>query len=127
MMQRFAILAALSSLLAAPAVLAACPDAEAIQRYVEDWQAKKPTKALPVASLEDAACARDKLVQALGASQGKVVGHKAGLTAKAVQERFNANAPVSGVLLERMIFRDGPRCLSPSARGASGKPTCSSS
>ena len=117
-MQRFAILAALSSLLAAPSVLAACPDAEAIQRYVEDWQAKRPTKALPVASLEDAACARDKLVQALGASQGKVVGYKAGLTAKAVQERFNANAPVSGVLLERMIFKDGAKV--PFAFGARG-------
>src|SRR5918995_4776974 len=117
-MRRFTILAALSGLLAAPDAPAACPDAEAIQRYVEDWQAKRPTKALPIGSLDDAACARDKLVQALGASHGKVVGYKAGLTAKAVQERFNANAPVSGVLLERMILKDGAKV--PFAFGARG-------
>ena len=70
------------------------------------------------ANLDDAACARDELVQALGASQGKVVGHKAGLTAKAVQERFNANAPVSGVLLERTILKDGAKV--PFAFGARG-------
>jgi 2-keto-4-pentenoate hydratase len=73
-MRRFTILAALSGLLVAPDALAACPDAEAIQRYVEDWQAKRPTKALPIGNLDDATCARDKLVQALGASHGKVVG-----------------------------------------------------
>jgi 2-keto-4-pentenoate hydratase len=117
-MRRFTILAALSGLLAAPGALAACPDAEAIRRYVEDWQAKRPTKALPIGSLDDAACARDKLVQALGASHGKVVGYKAGLTAKAVQERFNASAPVSGVLLDRMILPDGAKV--PAAFGARG-------
>ena len=117
-MRRFTILAALSSLLASPSALAACPDAEAIRRYVEDWQAKRPTKALPVANLDDAACARDKLVQALGASQGRVVGYKAGLTAKVVQERFNASAPVSGVLLERMILKDAAKV--PAAFGARG-------
>ena len=47
-----------------------------------------------------------------------MVGYKAGLTAKAVQERFNANAPVSGVLLERMILKDGAKV--PFAFGARG-------
>jgi 2-keto-4-pentenoate hydratase len=109
---------ALGGLLAAAPVQAACPEADAIQRYVEDWQAKRPAKALPVASLEEATCARDKLVQALGATLGKPVGYKAGLTAKAVQERFNATAPVSGVLLEKMILDDGATV--PAAFGARG-------
>ncbi len=91
----------------AQSAFAACPGAEDIGRFVEDWQAKRVTKALPVSDLKDAACARDKLVEALGASLGKVVGYKAGLTAKATQERFNANAPVAGVLLETMILKDG--------------------
>jgi 2-keto-4-pentenoate hydratase len=117
-MRRLTILAALSGLLVAPSALAACPEADAVQRYLEDWQAKRPATALPVTSLEDAACARDKVVQALGASQGKVVGYKAGLTAKATQERFNAKAPVLGVLLESMILKDGARV--PAAFGARG-------
>lgn len=108
-MRPFVLLAAVGLLVAAQPALAACPDAEAIQRYVEDWQAKRLTKALPVANLDDATCARDKIVQALGPSLGKVVGYKAGLTAKSVQERFNANAPVSGVLLEKMILKDGAK------------------
>jgi len=57
-------------------------------------------------------------VQALGTSQGRVVGYKAGLTAKAVQERFNANAPLSGVLLERMILAGWQQV--PAAFGARG-------
>jgi 2-keto-4-pentenoate hydratase len=112
------VLAALGTLLAVQPALAACPEADVIQKYVEDWQAKRPAKALPVTSLEDATCARDKVVQALGASMGKVVGYKAGLTAKAVQERFNASAPVSGVLLEKMILNDGAKV--PVGYGARG-------
>lgn len=97
---------------------AACPDTEAIHRYVEDWHAKRPTKALPAATLADATCARDKIVQVLGSSLGRVAGYKAGLTAKAIQERFNAEAPVSGVLLEKMILPDGAKV--PAAFGARG-------
>jgi 2-keto-4-pentenoate hydratase len=117
-MRLFTIITTLSSLLAAQSAFATCPDADAIQRYVADWQAKRPAKALEVTNLEDATCARDKLVQALGSSLGKVVGYKAGLTAKAVQERFSANAPVSGVLLEGMILKDGTKV--PAAYGARG-------
>jgi 2-keto-4-pentenoate hydratase len=63
--------------------------------------------------MKDAACARDKIIEAIG---GKVVGYKAGLTTKAVQERFNAKAPVAGVLLEGMILKDGSSV--PAAYGA---------
>jgi len=94
-------------LLAAGAAQAACPDSAEIDRFVADWAAKKQTKALTVASMDDAVCARGKLVERLGQSQGKVVGYKAGLTAKATQERFGANAPVAGVLFEKMIVESG--------------------
>jgi hypothetical protein len=70
----------------------ACPGADEIDRFLADWTAKKPTKALPVTNMADAVCARDKLVEKMRQSQGKVVGYKAGLTAKATQERFGANA-----------------------------------
>jgi 2-keto-4-pentenoate hydratase len=105
-MRAFAAITAFACALGAQPALA-CPGPEEIRRFVEDWQAKRVTKALPAADLKDAACARDKLVEALGGSLGKVVGYKAGLTAKPTQERFNANAPVAGVLLERMILKDG--------------------
>ena len=98
------------------AASATCPGQESIDRFVADWQAKRPGKALPITNLADAACARDKIVAALERSQGRVVGYKAGLTAKAVQERFKADGPVSGTLLEAMILPDGATV--PAAYGA---------
>ncbi len=86
------------------AALAECPSSQEISRYVEQWKARQSVKALPVDDMKDAGCARDKIVEAIG---GTVVGYKAGLTTKAVQERFNAKAPVAGVLLEGMILKDG--------------------
>jgi len=98
------------------AAQAACPGAEEIGRFVADWEARRPGKALPVAGPDEAACARAKLVEALRPSQGRIVGYKAGLTSKAVQERFKADAPVSGVLFERMILGSGASV--PAAFGA---------
>jgi 2-keto-4-pentenoate hydratase len=106
-MRALGFLAVLVALLGAQAATAACPGPEEIRRFVEDWKAKRPTKALPVTDMKDAVCARDKLVDALGGSLGRVIGYKAGLTAKATQERFNASAPVAGVLLESMMLKDG--------------------
>lgn len=94
---------------AANAVSAACPDQAEIDRFVADWTAKKPAKGFKVETTADAACARDKLVGALEKTLGKPVGFKAGLTAKPVQERFKATAPVGGVLLEGMILKDGAK------------------
>jgi 2-keto-4-pentenoate hydratase len=116
-MKRVALAAGIAaSLVGAGTALAACPGDAAIGQFVEDWQAKRPTRALPVASAQDAACARDKIVTALERSQGRIVGYKAGLTAKAVQERFKADGPVSGILLEAMVMPDGESV--PAAYGA---------
>ena len=103
-------------LLAVAPAIAACPDDASIDRFMADWTAKKPTKALPVAAWNEVDCARRKIVERLGRSHGPVVGYKAGLTAKATQERFGANAPVWGVLLEKMILEDGATL--PAAFGA---------
>ena len=81
-----------------------------------DWTAKKPTQALPVAGWDDVDCARGKVVDRFAKSHGKVVGYKAGLTAKPTQERFGANAPVWGVLFEKMILDDAATV--PAAFGA---------
>ena len=67
-------------------------------------------------SMADAACARDKVVAALEKAGGKVVGYKAALTAKAVQARFKTDAPLYGVLTDRMMVADGAKV--PAAFGA---------
>lgn len=115
-MRACSMVLALNACLLAGAAQAACPDAAAISGFVADWEAKRPAKALPVANPDDATCARGKLVTALQGKLGKVVGYKAGLTAKAVQERFKADGPVSGVLLDKMILTDGAKL--PAAYGA---------
>jgi 2-keto-4-pentenoate hydratase len=93
---------------AAPgAALAACPSEQEVARFASEWNAKQPAKGMPVDTMEDAACARDRFVASLEKGGGKVVGYKAALTAKAVQERFKASAPVAGVLLDSMILKDG--------------------
>lgn len=103
-------------LLAAGPALAACPDDKAVAAYLADWSAKKPAKGLGVETMADAACARTRIVSSLVAQGQKVVGYKAALTAKAVQERFKATAPVHGVLTDRMILVDGAKV--PAAFGA---------
>lgn len=62
--------------------------------------------ATPV-TMAGAVCGRDKLVHALQATSGPVVGYKAGLTNAAVQQRFNHDAPLRGTLLQAMILQDG--------------------
>jgi 2-keto-4-pentenoate hydratase len=101
-------LAALGTMILAVApALAECPsDAEAA-RFAAEWTARQPSKGMAVETMADAICARDKFVAAIEKNSGKVVGYKAALTAKAVQERFKANAPVAGVLLDSMILKDG--------------------
>ncbi|WP_375457715.1 2-keto-4-pentenoate hydratase [uncultured Enterovirga sp.] len=99
-----------AALIALPATaLAACPEPAEIERFAADWAAKRPTKGFAVDTLADAGCARDRIVALLERSGGKVVGYKAALTAKAVQERFKANAPVAGILLDTMIVPDGSK------------------
>jgi len=99
--------ALLSLAVATGVARAACPDDAAIGRFVEDWSAKRPGKALPVENAADARCAQEKVVAALQSALGEPVGYKAGLTSKAAQERFKADGPVSGVLLEEMLLESG--------------------
>ncbi|TDR93114.1 2-keto-4-pentenoate hydratase [Enterovirga rhinocerotis] len=110
-----ALIAAIGLALATGPALAACPDQAEVDRFAADWTAKKPAKGMPVETMADAVCARDKFVAAIGKGD-RVVGYKAGLTAKPVQERFKATAPVAGILLSSMILADGSKV--PAAFGA---------
>ena len=75
---------------------------------VANYLNKKPATNPEGLNDADGACTRAKfnslLVQQTNA---KVVGYKAGLTNPAVQKRFNATAPVWGVLYEPMMLKDG--------------------
>jgi 2-keto-4-pentenoate hydratase len=87
---------------------AACPDDAVVATFAKDYLAKQPVTALGTGlDAADAACARNKLVADLEKTLGPVVGFKAGLTNKAVQERFGATAPVLGVLLQDMMLAAG--------------------
>ena len=94
-MRTFGPLAVLVSLVAlSPAALAACPDQAAIDAYVADFVAARPSKGFtgPL-TLADAECARKKLVQALPAVLGAVVGYKAGFTNEALQNDLRFPPP----------------------------------
>jgi 2-keto-4-pentenoate hydratase len=87
---------------------AACPSAEQVTALAADWARMTPARGLSKdMPMEDALCMREMLVKELGLSQGKVVGYKAGLTNKAVQERFGYPQPVRGTLFEKTLLQDG--------------------
>jgi 2-keto-4-pentenoate hydratase len=101
------VLAAVWPLLPMSASAACLSDVQAAA-LVANYLNKQPAANPEGLSDADAACTRAKvnrfLVQQTGA---KVVGYKAGLTNPAVQKRFNASAPVWGVLYEPMLLKDG--------------------
>ncbi len=75
---------------------------------VSNYLAKTPAANPEGLSTADGECSRVKvnryLLQQTG---GKMIGYKAGLTNPAVQKRFNASAPVYGVLYQPMMLQDG--------------------
>lgn len=101
----------LVALLAATMVLTGCASCRLepqINQLAADWAQLKPARGLSKdMSMEDALCGRDLLVAELGKSQGRIVGYKAGLTNKAIQQRLGVPTPVRGVLFEKMLLQDG--------------------
>ena len=94
-------------MLAAPA-FAACPSHERINTIIRFREAKEPVRGLRAdLSMPDAVCGRKRLVEKLESSDNRIVGYKAALTTKAMQERFGVASPVRGVLLEKMMLADG--------------------
>lgn len=87
---------------------AVCPSHERVNTLIRFMHTKEPVRGLPThLSMQDAECGRRRLVERLEARDNRVVGYKAGLTNRALQERFGATAPVRGVLLEKMLLPDG--------------------
>lgn len=91
------------------ALLAACAAVPPQSRQLADnFRTMTPASGLAKEmSMGEAERIRDGLVSELSASQGRIVGYKAGLTNPAVQKRFGVDSPVRGVLLEKMMLEDG--------------------
>jgi 2-keto-4-pentenoate hydratase len=98
-----------TTLLAAslPATAECLSDVQAAA-LVASYMNKTPATNPEGLSTADGECSRAKfnafLTQQVG---GKVIGYKAGLTNPAVQKRFNATAPVWGMLYAPMMLADG--------------------
>ena len=87
---------------------AACPSRERVNTLLRFMEAKEPVRGLRTdLSLRDGECGRQRLVERLESSDNRVIGYKAGLTNRAVQEQFGVASPVRGVLLEKMLLADG--------------------
>lgn len=85
-----------------------CPTAAETQERVRLFTALQPLPNPPATmTREAAACGAGRFVAALSATQGPVVGYKAGLTNPAVQQRFGLTAPLRGTLLRDMLLKDG--------------------
>ncbi|WP_043832205.1 2-keto-4-pentenoate hydratase [Muricoccus aerilatus] len=110
-MRRPALLAA-TALLAAPltaaGALAACPSDADVARMAGDILASRPAQGYgPNLSMEDATCAREKLVPILARELGAPVGYKVGLTNAAAQQRFGLPHPIRGTIYQATIRAHG--------------------
>jgi 2-keto-4-pentenoate hydratase len=103
-----ATLAGCASAPSVPPEPATCPSDAEVAAKVQAFVALQPlADSAPGLTMDGAACGARKFVAGLTVTQGKVIGYKAGLTTAAVQQRFGVNAPIRGVLLEKMLLKDG--------------------
>jgi len=87
---------------------AVCPSRERVNTLLRFMEAKEQVKGLRTdLSMRDGECGRQRLVERMESSENRVIGYKAGLTNRAVQEQFGVASPVRGVLLEKMLLPDG--------------------
>jgi 2-keto-4-pentenoate hydratase len=104
----FAATALLAACATVPRSAPTCPtDAEvanAAQRFLAYEPMTSPAAGM---TMEGAACGQAKLMAALTPALGQPIGYKAGLTNTAVQKRFGIDQPLLGVLLEKMVLREG--------------------
>lgn len=87
---------------------AVCPSPERVNTILRFQEMRQPLRGLRAdLSMADAECGRRRLVERIEAVDNRIVGYKAGLTSKAAQERFGVASPVRGILLEKMLLKDG--------------------
>jgi 2-keto-4-pentenoate hydratase len=106
---RFLVIACLLIVAATPALAQApCGPVDHAAALAEAWLKREPAKSPgPALSMPEAICTQAALVKRLSASQGRVIGYKAGLTSPTAQQQIGVPHPVAGVLLEKMLLKDG--------------------
>lgn len=101
----FALTAALSWLGDAHAI---CPSHERVNTILRYMDVRQPVRGLPAGlSMKGAECGQRRMVERMEGRDNRIVGYKAGLTSRAVQDRFGATGPVRGVLLQKMLLPEG--------------------
>lgn len=79
-----------------------------VDKVVDDYFAKRPSQGYgPGLSKDDALKTQERFVARLTPRLGKKIGYKVGLVTREAQQRFGVNSPARGVLLERMLLKDG--------------------
>ena len=102
-----AVALATSLAVMAGAAQAECMSYAQVEALVQSIAQRKPAPNPSGLSEADAACTRAKLDLQLEKRFGAMVGFKAGLTNAAVQQRFNYDKPVWGMLFKDMLLPNG--------------------
>ena len=109
-MKRTTLLLLLAALCGAgSASRAACLSDAEVATMFDAYNRSQPAANPAGLNAADGECSRDKLNRMLQLQLGAPIGYKAGLTNPAVQKRFNADAPVWGVLYAPMMLTAGPQ------------------
>ncbi len=89
----------------APAIArAACPDDAAVSAYVEDFTAHRPNSTFShELSLEDAVCARRKLLAAFPAALGPAIGYRAAFSNDMTRALMRFDEPIWGALYGKYL------------------------
>lgn len=106
---RLVLLAAIICFLVSdiPALRAALPSARAIDAFAEDYLAVREARGFNRSlSMREALAVQQSFVRKLQPALGRQVGYKVGLVSREMQQRFGVEAPVRGVLLEKMILQN---------------------
>ena len=106
-MIKAALLVATLLALAATTVHADCLNDAAGTAIADACMAGKPGPKPEGLNTADGECSRAELLKVLGPKSDKLIGNKSGLTNPAAQQRFNANAPVGGMVYADMLLPDG--------------------
>ena len=72
-------------------------------------QAEQLSKTWPDIGFDDAYAIQSEVIRRRVAEGRKIVGHKIGLTSKAMQRSSGIDEPDYGVLLDDMVFSDGAK------------------
>jgi 2-keto-4-pentenoate hydratase len=78
------------------------------RQLTESYFTKIPVEIVPSSlTPEQGSAVQAEFVRFLKPHLGNIIGYKAALTNKVIQERFNVSQPVLGVLLEKMLLQSG--------------------